>query len=54
VLYALFVIYPTVQSIQLSLTNAHGIRGGPLNTLLGALGLHSLEQSWLGNPSTAL
>jgi raffinose/stachyose/melibiose transport system permease protein len=28
--------------------------GGPLNTVLGGLGLHSLEQSWLGNPATAL
>ncbi|HET9170978.1 MAG TPA: sugar ABC transporter permease [Actinospica sp.] len=137
-LYALFVIYPTVQAVQLSLTDAHGLRGGsfiglanyrallhdpqvtaalkntliytvvvvvvqnalglavaawlfaspkvrtiartgmllpammalvavsylwqfiyspiggPLNTVLGGLGLHSLEQSWLGNPSTAL
>jgi raffinose/stachyose/melibiose transport system permease protein len=137
-LYALFVIYPTVEAIQMSLTNAQGLRGGsfiglanyralfhdpqvmaalkntllytvivvvvqnalglavagwlyahprirsiaragmllpammalvavaylwefiyspiggPLNTLLGGLGLHSLEQSWLGNPATAL
>lgn len=28
--------------------------GGPLNTVLGGLGLHALEQSWLGNPATAL
>jgi raffinose/stachyose/melibiose transport system permease protein len=28
--------------------------GGPLNAILGGLGLKSLEQSWLGNPSTAL
>jgi raffinose/stachyose/melibiose transport system permease protein len=28
--------------------------GGPLNTVLGGLGLGSLEQSWLGNPATAL
>jgi raffinose/stachyose/melibiose transport system permease protein len=138
VLYALFVIYPTFESIRLSLTDAQGIRGGsyigfanyrallhdpqvtaamkntlvytvivvvlqnalglavagwlfshprirtlartgmllpammalvavsylwqfiyspiggPLNAILGGLGLKSLEQSWLGNPSTAL
>jgi raffinose/stachyose/melibiose transport system permease protein len=27
-LYALFVIYPTIQAVQLSLTDAHGLRGG--------------------------
>ncbi|MBR7825123.1 sugar ABC transporter permease [Actinospica sp. MGRD01-02] len=138
VLYALFVLYPAIESIQLSLTNARGLRGGsfvglanyrallhdpqvtaalkntliytvfvvvvqnalglavaawlyshpkirtiartgmllpammalvavsylwqfiyspiggPLNAILGGLGLQSLEQSWLGNPSTAL
>lgn len=137
-LYAVLVIYPTIEAVQMSLTNAHGLRGGsfvglanyrallqdpqvtaalkntliytivvvvvqnalglgvaawlyshpkirtiartgmllpammaliavaylwefiyspiggPLNTVLGGLGLHSLEQSWLGNPSTAL
>jgi raffinose/stachyose/melibiose transport system permease protein len=137
-LYAVLVIYPTVEAVQMSLTNAHGLRGGsfvglanyrallqdpqvtaalkntliytvvvvvvqnalglgvaawlythprirtiartgmllpammalvavaylwefiyspiggPLNTVLGGLGLHSLEQSWLGNPATAL
>jgi raffinose/stachyose/melibiose transport system permease protein len=137
-LYAVLVIYPTIEAVQMSLTNAHGLRGGsfvglanyrallqdpqvtaalkntliytvvvvvvqnalglgvaawlfshprirtiartgmllpammalvavaylwefiyspiggPLNTVLGGLGLSSLEQSWLGNPSTAL
>lgn len=28
--------------------------GGPLNQVMDALGLHSLEQVWLGDPKTAL
>lgn len=28
--------------------------GGPLNVVMDALGLHSLEQVWLGDPHTAL
>ena len=27
---------------------------GPLNSLLDALGLHSLSLNWLGDPATAL